>query len=70
MWSKAGLLEVLPYIRVLKGEHDELSELPGFLAWTTFVHKHMGDVKDKYLLIKDINNQVIFRLDDTIQECV
>ncbi|KNZ47135.1 hypothetical protein VP01_664g2 [Puccinia sorghi] len=45
MWSKAGSLEVLQYIQVLKEEHDKLSELNGFVAWTTFVQKHMGDVQ-------------------------
>ncbi|KNZ57992.1 hypothetical protein VP01_201g1 [Puccinia sorghi] len=32
----------------------------GFVAWTTFVHKHTGDMKESFLLIKDVDNQVIF----------
>lgn len=45
---------------MLEEEHDELSDRPGFVAWTTFVHKHTGDMKESFLLIKDVDNQVIF----------
>ena len=58
-------MEALRYIKRLKEEHDEISKLPGFMAWTSFVHKYTGNTKDNYVLIKDF--PPLKGLDDSIQ---
>jgi hypothetical protein len=51
----------LRYIKRVKEENDKLdSKAPGFVNWTTFVHKYNPEFKKEHILIKDLAIEVIF----------
>ncbi|PLW34073.1 hypothetical protein PCASD_13101 [Puccinia coronata f. sp. avenae] len=60
VWSKAALVELLGYVKMLKDEHDKVMKQPGFTPFSKFFLANI-DQKNAFPLLVAIENNALLR---------